>query len=151
MFNRNDFRKSKKKKRRKSSINEKTPTSKTIGFLSKHTRFDEDEISEWFKVFQGDCPEGRLYKSKIIDMYSMIIPRKNATVLVDHIFRVFDQDDNGFIDFKEFMLATDMTSCGSPDEQLRWAFKMYDEDGSGGINLCRKSLLRNSIFISKYI
>ena len=29
------------------------------------------------------------------------------------------------------MLATDMTSCGSPDEQLRWAFKMYDEDGSG--------------------
>lgn len=133
MFNRNDFRKSKKKKRRKSSINDTAPNSKTIGFLSKHTRFDEDEISEWYKVFQGDCPEGRLYKSKIIDMYSMIIPKKNATVLVNHIFRVFDQDDNGFIDFKEFMLATDMTSCGSPDEQLRWAFKMYDEDGSGNI------------------
>ena len=30
----------------------------------------------------------------------MIIPKKNATVLVNHIFRVFDQDDNGFIDFK---------------------------------------------------
>ena len=29
------------------------------------------------------------------------------------------------------MLATDMTSSGSPEEKLRWAFKMYDKDGSG--------------------
>ena len=32
---------------------------------------------------------------------------------------------------QEFMLATDMTSSGSTEEKLRWAFKMYDEDGSG--------------------
>ena len=29
------------------------------------------------------------------------------------------------------MLATDMTASGSPEEKLRWAFKMYDKDGSG--------------------
>ena len=29
------------------------------------------------------------------------------------------------------MIATDMTSSGSTEEKLRWAFKMYDEDGSG--------------------
>ena len=29
------------------------------------------------------------------------------------------------------MIATDMTTSGSVDEKLRWAFKMYDEDGSG--------------------
>ena len=33
--------------------------------------------------------------------------------------------------FQEFMLATDMTASGSPEEKLRWAFKMYDKDGSG--------------------
>ena len=52
------------------------------------------------RVFQADCPDGKLYKSKIIDMYAMIIPRKNASILVDHIFRVFDKDSNGFIDFR---------------------------------------------------
>lgn len=31
------------------------------------------------------------------------------------------------------MIATDMTTSGSVDEKLRWAFKMYDEDGSGKI------------------
>ncbi len=29
------------------------------------------------------------------------------------------------------MLATDMTASGTPEEKLRWAFKMYDKDGSG--------------------
>ena len=28
-------------------------------------------------------------------------------------------------------MATDMTASGSPEEKLRWAFKMYDKDGSG--------------------
>ena len=29
------------------------------------------------------------------------------------------------------MLATDMTGAGSPEEKLRWAFRMYDKDNSG--------------------
>ena len=29
------------------------------------------------------------------------------------------------------MLATNMSEAGSPEEKLRWAFKMYDRDGSG--------------------
>merc|ERR1712048_987878 len=33
------------------------------------------------------------------------------------------------------MGATDMTSSGSPEEKLRWAFKMCDKDGSGSIEL----------------
>ena len=33
------------------------------------------------------------------------------------------------------MIATDMTSSGSAEEKLRWAFKMFDEDGSGKVLL----------------
>ena len=29
-------------------------------------------------------------------------------------------------------MATDMTASGSAEEKLHWAFKMYDQDGSGG-------------------
>ena len=41
----------------------------------------------------------------------------------DHVFRTFDKDKNGFIDFKEFLLAIDITSTGSPEEKLEWAFR----------------------------
>ena len=96
--------------------------------------------------FKQDCPDGQLSKDKILEMYSMILPAGNAKVFVDQIFRIFDKDGNGSIDFKvgsshmlcflqspaqEFMMATDMTASGSPEEKLRWAFKMYDKDGSG--------------------
>ena len=47
-----------------------------------------------------DCPDGELGKDKILDMYSMILPVGNAKVFVDQIFRIFDKDGNGTIDFK---------------------------------------------------
>ena len=58
------------------------------------------KIIIFFVIFQVDCPDGNLGKDKILDMYSMILPVKNATVFVDQIFRIFDKDGNGSIDFK---------------------------------------------------
>ena len=33
------------------------------------------------------------------------------------------------------MIATDMTTGGSLEERLRWAFKMFDKDGSGKVKI----------------
>ena len=52
------------------------------------------------RCFIFDCPTGILKKDKVLEMYQMILPEKNAQVFVNHIFRVFDSDNNGSIDFK---------------------------------------------------
>lgn len=57
-----------------------------------------------FRGFMFDCPSGKLKKEKAIEMYGMILPDKNAFVFVDHIFRIFDKDNNEEIDFKESLL-----------------------------------------------
>ena len=78
---------------------------------------------EWYRGFRQDCPDGQLSKKVIVDMCNQILPGGDSTTFVDQIFRIFDKDNNGTIDFKEFMIATDMTSSGSPEEKLEWAFK----------------------------
>ena len=56
---------------------------------------------------------------------------------MDQIFRIFDKDGNGSIDFKEFMMATDMTSAGTPEEKLKWTFKV---DAAKSANIDPSSL-----------
>ena len=79
---------------------------------------------EWYRGFRQDCPDGQLHKAKIQEIYNMILPHGDSSSFVDQIFRIFDRDGNGTIDFKEFMLATDMTASGTPQEKLSWAFRV---------------------------
>ena len=45
-----------------------------------------------------------------------------------------DTDGNGYLDFKEFILAIDLVAARTPEEKLLWAFRMYDIDNSGEID-----------------
>ena len=106
-------------------------------------RYDEKVIREWYKGFIQDAPDGELTPDKFVNMYKLFFPDGNAEHFCDHVFRTFDTDNNGFIDFREFLLAIDVTSAGTTEEKLKWAFKMYDVDGNGVIDLeagCRSIL-----------
>ncbi|KAL0279886.1 UNVERIFIED_CONTAM: hypothetical protein PYX00_001354 [Menopon gallinae] len=76
-----------------------------MDFLKSHTRYDEATIKEWYKGFKQDCPNGRLTPAKFVDMYKMFFPSGNAEEFCDHVFRTFDMDKNGYIDFKVRVLC----------------------------------------------
>lgn len=44
---------------------------------------------------------------------------------------------------QEFLCAIDVTSAGTPNEKLQWAFRMYDVDGNGSIDL-QVTIMRTS-------
>ena len=67
-------------------------------------------LSFIFFFLQQDCPSGRLTPAKFVDMYKMFFPNGNAEEFCDHVFRTFDRDKNGFIDFKVSVFS--FSSCG---------------------------------------
>ena len=54
----------------------------------------------FYRGFKKDCPTGVLEKKKVLEIYNTFIQTGNAKFLVDQIFRIFDADNNGCIDFK---------------------------------------------------
>jgi len=74
-----------------------------------------------------------LTRSKFLDVYVSFFPYGNADKFCEHVFRTFDVDNSGRIDFKEFLLAINLTSSGNPEQKLEWAFQMYDVNGDGTI------------------
>ncbi|XP_005097637.1 neuronal calcium sensor 2 [Aplysia californica] len=104
-------------------------------FLTQNTKFRKDQIERWYKGFMKDCPDGKLTKDKFLKVYSEFFPQGNSSEFCEFVFRSFDIDKNGTIEFKEFLVAISMTSKDSdPEQKLNWAFSLYDIDGNGTID-----------------
>lgn len=67
-------------------------------------------------------------------MIQACYPTVDVNRLEKHIFRLFDKDGDGTIDFKEFMIVLYIMSNGTPEENLRQIFKVFDLDGDGCIS-----------------
>lgn len=83
---------------------------------------------------QKDCPSGELSRKKFLSIYSTLFPDGKAGPFYEHVFRTFDEDGSGRIDFKEFLQAISVTQSGKPQEKLELAFRLYDIDRNGTID-----------------
>ena len=60
-------------------------------------------------------------------------PSGNAESFVKQVFHSVDTDHNGTVDFKEFICALSVLSRGTPQQKLKWLFRLHDIDDNGVI------------------
>ena len=124
----------------------KVLSSEELDYVRKQTNLDAKTINEWYSGFMSDCPTGKMTPIHFSHMYKMLIPSGDTEKFCKHVFRTFDTDNNGYIDFVEFLLAVNVTSTGNPEEKLKWAFKLYDIDGNGYISQQEMTKVVKSIY-----
>lgn len=134
------------KKKLSMSLSSKTLSDEELQYIKFHTSFDEKAIRDYHKIFMKDCPRGYLEPSTFKANYNLNTSGGNAEQFCEHIFRTFDTDRSGYIGFKEFVLAINVTHSGSPEEKLKWTFHMYDVDGNGVVDFEEMVTIMEAMF-----
>ncbi|CAF3632620.1 unnamed protein product [Rotaria socialis] len=136
-----------------SRLNDEKPKSFTgdLGkndmlYLMNETGFSHKDISSWYTDFLRDCPDGKLTKSKFIDIYKQFYKKGQVAKFCEHAFRIFDKDGSGSIDFPEFLIAVSMTSTKDPVRKTELFFSMYDIDQNGLIDQNEMKCVVESIY-----
>ena len=105
-----------------------------IAALSKSSSLDADEVKETFESFIAEHPNGKLKPKDFHEMMAKAVPKKDAAKMEKHVFRMYDSDKDGFIDFTEFMLVFHIMSDGTVEEVLTKIFRVFDVNGDGVIS-----------------
>merc|ERR1719273_2236371 len=102
-----------------------------IKFISEQTGLHRDKLLEQYKRFLRKHPSGKLDLSGMKTMLNESIPKADTSGLVEHVWRIYDTNLDGEIDFREFMLALSVMSKGSAEDNLRQIFRLFDVNSDG--------------------
>ncbi|KAJ1554044.1 Calcium-binding component of the spindle pole body (SPB) half-bridge [Nowakowskiella sp. JEL0078] len=98
------------------------------------TEEQKQEIKEAFELFDTDKDRALDYHELKVAMRALGFDAKKAEVL--KILRDHDKDGQGLIEFDDFSkLMTERILNRDPIEEIRKAFQLFDDDGTGKISL----------------
>ncbi|KAM8756260.1 guanylyl cyclase-activating protein 1 [Acanthopagrus schlegelii] len=98
------------------------------------------ESHQWYRKFMTECPSGLLTYYEFKQFFGLRNLTDTSNAYVRTMFTTFDMNDDGYIDFMEYVAALSLVLKGGVQQKLRWYFKLYDVDGSGCID--REELLQ---------
>ncbi|XP_071810360.1 uncharacterized protein [Asterias amurensis] len=109
------------------------PTWEEINHLRSKTYFNQHELEALFEQYRTLCTKDRGITREVYDQCLGPLGLEKNLVM-DRIFKFYDANGDGYIDFEEFVCGLSILIKGSPEEKVRYAFEGYDLDGTGVIS-----------------
>mmetsp|Transcript_10790 Transcript_10790/g.15802 ORF Transcript_10790/g.15802 Transcript_10790/m.15802 type:complete len:187 (+) Transcript_10790:161-721(+) len=102
--------------------------------LNDQTHFTLAEINELFEQFKNISSSIEDDGLIDVDEFRDALGLKDS-LMVRRMFKLFDGDNNGTIDFREFIVGLSVfNEKATMEEKLKFSFKIYDFDGDGHIS-----------------
>lgn len=123
--------------------------------LTEVTTFSSEELDNMFVNFKKLSSSKR--DDNLIDReeFRQMMLTSGDSVFVEGLFRMFDRDSSGGIDFAEFVISLavyqNKARSVSDDEKKRLFFKIYDADGDGEISESDLKKMLNSCFAASFM
>lgn len=121
--------------------------------MSKQTRFSVRHLEILFKSFKVDFPNGTASKAEFVQYYKKIAgvdrdPDWND--VAGNLFNQCDVNQDGKVDFREYMTLLATAANGTREEQLKFAFQLYDQDKNGYITETEFRSVLTALYKSKH-
>merc|ERR1712212_1200812 len=111
-----------------------------VSALAKSSGLDEVQVRQSFDAFVAEHPDGKMRPKDFREMMQKALPAKDVGKMEKHVFRIYDTNNDGYIDFPEFMIVFYIMSDGTPEEVLGKIFRVFDVNSDNSIT--KKELTR---------
>ena len=85
---------------------------------------------------------GKMNKDLFTQCCQELLQLDQGDPLIEQYYKIFDSDEDGFIDFREFVTGASILLKGTPSEKIHFVFSIYDMDKNGTIE---KSEMRHCL------
>ena len=105
-----------------------------VSEIVKTSGMTEERVREAFENFVKEHPNGKMKPKAFREMMLFAMPKKDAAKMEKHVFRIYDANNDGYVDFVEFMVVYIIMSGGSQEEVLKKMFRLFDVNSDGVIS-----------------
>jgi len=105
------------------------------------TQFDHVEVSKLYNIFSAltaNSPRKAfdrvLFKQGLAKLQEAGLKNLDQSPFADRLFTLLDANNDGVVDFHEFITGLSLLCKGSADEKLALCFRAYDLDNNGFIS-----------------
>jgi len=84
-----------------------------------NSNIGREEIESQFQAFLVNHPDGHISRKCFQSILGEGYPGTNTSKISKHIWRMYDTNKDGFIDFREFKMVLYVMSHGNSEENLR--------------------------------
>lgn len=107
----------------------------TLNFIGSQliSKKEREDLAAVFRKLDKNS-DGKLSKEEIKEGYHVHYGKLISDAEIDAMFKAVDTDNNGFIEYTEFVVAAMNEKALMTQERIKGAFNMFDKDRSGMIS-----------------